>query len=120
MTMRRPDLAASARRFAALGDPTRLQVFLLLAREPQSVAEIAGSVSVSRPAVSQHLKVLADAGLVECEPSGTRNCYRPRPDGVASIRDFLDSMWDVGLARFKAAAEAAALSSTPPRTEKKL
>ena len=51
--MRHPDLAASARRFAALGDPTRLQVFLLLAREPQSVAEIAGSVSVSRPAVSQ-------------------------------------------------------------------
>jgi hypothetical protein len=73
-----------------------LQVFLLLSHEPQSVAEIAGAVSVSRPAVSQHLKVLADAGLIDCEAAGTRNRYRPRPDGVASIRDFIDSMWDVG------------------------
>jgi DNA-binding transcriptional ArsR family regulator len=115
--MRRPDLALSARRFAALGDPTRLQVFLLLSREPRSVAEIAGSVSVSRPAVSQHLKVLADAGLVEREAAGTRNVYRPRPDGVTSMRDFIDTMWDVGLARFKAAAEAAARSL--PRPEKR-
>jgi DNA-binding transcriptional ArsR family regulator len=113
----RLDLAASARRFAALGDPTRLQVFVLLARAPQSVAEIAGSVSVSRPAVSQHLRVLADAGLVECEPAGTRNIYRPRADGVASMRDFIDGMWDVGLARFKVAAEAAARAIA--RQEKK-
>jgi DNA-binding transcriptional ArsR family regulator len=102
------DVAASARRFAALGDPTRLQVFLQLAREPRSVADIAGAVHVSRPAVSQHLRVLTDAGLVEHEPAGTRHVYRPRADGVASLRDFLDGMWDVGLARFKAAAEAAA------------
>jgi len=104
----RLDVTSSARRFAALGDPTRLQVFLQLARAPQSVAEIAGAVHVSRPAVSQHLKVLADAGLVEHEPAGTRHVYRPRADGVASMRDFIDGMWDVGLARFKAAAEAAA------------
>jgi DNA-binding transcriptional ArsR family regulator len=102
------DVSASARRFAALGDPTRLQVFLQLAREPRSVAEIAGAVHVSRPAVSQHLKVLADAGLVEHQPDGTRHIYRPRADGVSSMRDFLDGMWDVGLARFKAAAEVAA------------
>ena len=113
--MRRPDIAASARRFAALGDPNRLQVFLLLSHEPQSVAEIAGAVSVSRPAVSQHLKVLADAGLIDCEAAGTRNRYRPRPDGVASIRDFIDSMWDVGLARFKAAAESVARSHRPEK-----
>ena len=113
-TMRRPDVTTTARRFAALGDPTRLQVFLLLSREPGSVAEIAGQVSVSRPAVSQHLRVLADAGLVEREADGTRHRYRPRADGVTSLRDFIDSMWDVGLARFKAAAEAAARSLSRP------
>jgi DNA-binding transcriptional ArsR family regulator len=108
--MPRPALAASARRFAALGDPTRLQVFLLLSREPQSVAEIARDTAVSRPAVSQHLKVLADAGLVGRESAGTRNLYRPDADGVASMRGFFDSLWDVGLARFKSAAEAVARS----------
>jgi DNA-binding transcriptional ArsR family regulator len=108
--MRRTDLARAARRFAALGDPTRLQVFLLLSREPQSVAEIAQDTTVSRPAVSQHLRVLADAGLIVCETAGTRNLYRPNADGVATLRDFIDSLWDVGLARFKAAAESAARS----------
>ena len=108
--MPRPALAASARRFAALGDPTRLQVFLLLSREPQSVAEIAKDTAVSRPAVSQHLKVLADAGLVARESAGTRNLYRPDAAGVASMRGFFDSLWDVGLARFKSAAEAVARS----------
>jgi DNA-binding transcriptional ArsR family regulator len=97
-----------ARRFAALGDPTRLQVFTLIARAPLSVAEVAERLPVSRPAVSQHLKVLADAGLVERESIGTRNLYRPHSDGVASLRDFIDSLWDVGLARFQAHAEALA------------
>jgi DNA-binding transcriptional ArsR family regulator len=100
--------ALQARRFAALGDPTRLQVFTLIARSPLSVAEVADRLPVSRPAVSQHLKVLADAGLVQCEPIGTRNLYRPDPDGIATMRDFIDSLWDVGLARFKAHAEALA------------
>ena len=108
---RPPDLAAAARRFAALGDPTRLQVFHLVTQAPRSVGEIAERVPVSRPAVSQHLKVLADAGLVDCEPAGTRNVYRPNTDGVATLRDLIDSLWDVGLARFKAAAEAAAASA---------
>ena len=108
--MPRPDLALSARRFAALGDPTRLQVFLLLSREPQSVAEVARYTSVSRPAVSQHLRVLGEAGLVARESIGTRNLYRPDADGVASMRGFFDSLWDVGLARFKSAAEAVARS----------
>ena len=99
-----------ARRFAALGDPTRLEVFRLLSRAPLSVTEIAEQLPVSRPAVSQHLKVLGDAGLVDWESAGTRNIYRPNSDGVASLRDFIDSLWDVGLARFKAAAEAAATS----------
>jgi DNA-binding transcriptional ArsR family regulator len=102
--------AAQARRFAALGDPTRLAVFTLIARSPLSVAEVAERLPVSRPAVSQHLKVLADAGLVQRESVGTRNLYRPDTDGIATMRDFIDSLWDVGLARFKAQAEAPARS----------
>ena len=111
--------ARHARRFAALGDPTRLQVFTLIARSPLSVAEVAERLPVSRPAVSQHLKILADAGLVQRESIGTRNLYRPDPDGVAMLRDFIDSLWDVGLARFKAHAEALARSrATTPAKEK--
>ncbi|HEX4233619.1 MAG TPA: metalloregulator ArsR/SmtB family transcription factor [Caldimonas sp.] len=108
-----------ARRFAALGDPTRLLVFTLIARSPLSVAEVAGRLPVSRPAVSQHLKVLADAGLVQRDSVGTRNLYRPDPDGIATMRDFIDSLWDVGLARFKAHAEALARNrAAHPRKEK--
>ena len=109
-----------ARRFAALGDPTRLQVFTLIARSPLAVAEVAERLPVSRPAVSQHLKVLADAGLVRCESIGTRNLYRPDPNGIATMRDFIDSLWDVGLARFKAHAEALARQrAATPLQEKK-
>ena len=99
---------ANARRFAALGDPTRLQVFALISRSPLSVAEVAAQMPVSRPAVSQHLKVLADAGLVQVESIGTRNHYRPDADGMTTLRDFIDSLWDVGLARFKLQAEKVA------------
>jgi DNA-binding transcriptional ArsR family regulator len=99
---------SNARRFAALGDPTRLQVFALISRSPLSVAEVAAQVPVSRPAVSQHLKVLADAGLVQVESVGTRNHYRPDSDGVATLREFIDSLWEVSLARFKLQAEKVA------------
>jgi DNA-binding transcriptional ArsR family regulator len=112
--------ALQARRFAALGDPTRLQVFTLIARSPLSVAEVAGRLPVSRPAVSQHLKVLAQAGLVRRESIGTRNLYRPDTDGIATMRDFIDSLWDVGLARFKAQAETLARARAAlPSKEKK-
>jgi DNA-binding transcriptional ArsR family regulator len=109
-----------ARRFAALGDPTRLQVFTLIARSPLSVAEVAERLPVSRPAVSQHLKVLADAGLVQRDVIGTRHLYRPDSDGIATMRDLIDSLWDVGLARFKAQAEALARArgAHPTREEK--
>jgi DNA-binding transcriptional ArsR family regulator len=118
MTTARTSL--QARRFAALGDPTRLQVFTLIARSPLSVAEVAERLPVSRPAVSQHLKVLADAGLVQRQSIGTRNLYRPDTDAVATMRDFIDSLWDVGLARFKAQAEALARTrSALPSKEKK-
>jgi DNA-binding transcriptional ArsR family regulator len=106
--MKAPDIATRARAFAALGDPTRLQVFQLVSRRPLSVADIAGQLPVSRPAVSQHLRVLADAGLVACESVGTRNIYRPDSDAVESLRGFIDSLWDVGLARFRAEAESLA------------
>ena len=110
----------NARRFAALGDPTRLQVFALISRSPLSVAEVAAQLPVSRPAVSQHLKVLADAGLVRLESIGTRNHYQPDTDGVASLRDFIDSLWDVGLARFKLQAEKVARErAAAQRKEKK-
>ena len=110
---------AHARRFAALGDPTRLAVFTLVSRSPLSVVEIAERLPVSRPAVSQHLKVLADAGLVQCRSVGTRNLYRPDTDGIATMRDFIDSLWDVGLARFKSHAEALARSRAAPAAKEK-
>jgi DNA-binding transcriptional ArsR family regulator len=111
--MKAAQIQANARRFAALGDPTRLQVFTLISRSPLSVAEVAARLPVSRPAVSQHLKVLADAGLVQHDTVGTRNHYRPDPDGVATLRGFLDSLWDVGLARFQLQAEKVARQRAP-------
>jgi len=101
----------------ALGDPTRRAIFERLADGPLAVGELARDLPVSRPAVSQHLKVLAEAGLVQRESVGTRNLYRPDTDGIATMRDFIDSLWDVGLARFKAHAEALARSRAayPPK-----
>lgn len=120
---RTPPLPLQAQRFAALGDPTRLEVFRLISREPLAVAEVAARLPVSRPAVSQHLAVLMRAGLARCEVRGARHVYGPDADGVASMRDFIDSLWSVGLARFKAEAEAIARQrqpqpSQPPRKEK--
>jgi len=112
--MRTALVQANARRFAALGDPTRLQVFALISRAPLSVAEVAAQLPVSRPAVSQHLKVLADAGLVSLETVGTRNLYRPDTDAMASLRDFIDGLWDVGLSRFKLQAEKVARERARP------
>jgi DNA-binding transcriptional ArsR family regulator len=117
--MASPRTALQARRFAALGDPTRLEVFTLIVRSPLSVAELAERLPVSRPAVSQHLKVLADAGLVQRDSVGTRNLYRPDTDGLATLRDFIDSLWDVGLARFKAQAEALARARAGPAAKEK-
>ncbi len=93
--------------FAALGDPTRRQVFERLARRPMAVGELAELLPVSRPAVSQHLKVLKDAGLVLDEAQGTRRVYRVDPDGIEAMRNYLDRFWDRALAAFKAAAERA-------------
>jgi DNA-binding transcriptional ArsR family regulator len=89
----------------ALGDPTRREIFERLADGPKAVGEIANELPVSRPAVSQHLKVLKDAGLVIDRAAGTRRIYRPDPDGVRALRDELDRFWTKALAGFKAAVE---------------
>lgn len=88
-----------------LADPTRRAVFERLREGPLSVAEIAGGMPVSRPAVSQHLKVLKDAGLVRDEPRGTARIYRIHADGLRELRDWLDGFWDEALTRFKDYAE---------------
>lgn len=90
---------------AALADPTRRQVFERLKSGPQRVVEIARSLPVSRPAVSQHLKVLKDAGLVREEPAGAHHVYRIDPQGLAPIRRWLDQFWDTALDAFAAEVE---------------
>jgi len=90
---------------AALADPTRRQVFERLARRALSVGELADGLPVSRPAVSQHLKVLKNAGLVVDERDGTRRVYRVDPRGIEALRNYLDRLWDRALAAFRAAAE---------------
>jgi DNA-binding transcriptional ArsR family regulator len=91
--------------WTALGDPTRRAIFERLADRPRAVGELAGEMPVSRPAVSQHLKVLKDAGLVVDRPTGTRRIYQVRPEGVGAMRDELDRFWNQSLAAFKAVVE---------------
>src|SRR6266516_8233418 len=89
----------------ALGDPTRRAIFEQLSQGPKAVGEIAGELPVSRPAVSQHLRVLKDAGLVTERREGTRRLYRLDPDGLGELRDYFDDFWTEAFAGFKAAAE---------------
>jgi DNA-binding transcriptional ArsR family regulator len=91
--------------WTALGDPTRRAIFERLAEHPQAVGELAGELPVSRPAVSQHLKVLKDAGLVVDRRAGNRRIYQLDPDGVGVLRAYLDQFWNRALAAYKAAAE---------------
>ena len=89
----------------ALGDPTRRQVFELLRTGPRSVGHLAAALPVSRPAVSQHLRVLEDAGLVTHRREGTRHLYELDSSGVVALREWVDGFWSEALARFKAVAE---------------
>ena len=91
--------------FSALADPTRREVFERLADGPLAVGELAEGLPVSRPAVSQHLKVLKAAGLVTDRPDGTRRVYQIDPQGLGQIRAWLDRFWDTALDAFKAEAE---------------
>ena len=99
-------MKANQNELAALADPTRRAVFERLRDGPRPVGDIARDLPVSRPAVSQHLRVLKDAGLVTERRDGTRRLYRIDPDGLAAIRDYFDDFWNEALAAFKAAAES--------------
>lgn len=108
---------------AALSDPTRRAIFELLAEGPTPVGELAALLPVSRPAVSQHLRVLKDAGLVRDHAIGNRRLYRIDPEGLAAIRAYLDRFWQGALADFKAYAEqppsSPAGSPTQPAPQEK-
>lgn len=102
----------------SLGDPSRRAIFELLARQPSSVQELADRLPISRPAVSQHLRVLKDGGLVISRADGTRRIYQLNPDGVGALRAWLDTVWGDALTGFHKAAEAAApLNDNPTSTQ---
>ena len=92
--------------FSALADPTRRRIFERLARRPRPVGELAEGLPVSRPAVSQHLRVLSDAGLVVATRDGNRRLYRVDPKAIDAMRSYLDRFWSDGLAAFEDAARA--------------
>jgi DNA-binding transcriptional ArsR family regulator len=91
----------------ALGDPTRRAIFEELTRKPQPVGELAAAFPISRPAVSQHLKVLVASGLLSVRRDGTRRIYTPDPSGLARLRADVEHFWRNALVTFKAAAERA-------------
>jgi DNA-binding transcriptional ArsR family regulator len=93
--------------WSALGDPTRRTIFGRLAERPQAVGQLAEGLPVSRPAVSQHLKVLKDAQLVVDERDGNRRIYRVDPSGVGALRADLQAFWDKTLAAYKQVVESA-------------
>ena len=92
--------------WTALADPTRREIFARLAQRPRSVTELAGELPVSRPAVSQHLRVLKDAALVQVRPEGTRRIYAADPTGLQAMRAELEGFWSATLANFKQLAES--------------
>ncbi len=98
--------AAALDCFAALGDPTRRAIFERLAAQPAAVGELAAGLPVTRPAVSQHLRVLKEAGLVTETPDGARRIYRLDPRGIGAMHDWLDAHWSNALDAFKALADA--------------
>jgi DNA-binding transcriptional ArsR family regulator len=91
--------------FSALADPTRRAIFERLAAGPSAVGELARAFPVSRPAVSQHLKVLKEAGLVVDQSVGPRRVYAAQPAALAALRDYLDTFWSTALTHFKTAVE---------------
>jgi DNA-binding transcriptional ArsR family regulator len=120
-------MANASSALQALADPTRREIFERLARAPSAVGELASELPVSRPAVSQHLKVLKDAGLVVHRTHGTRNVYEIDPNGLGALRAWLDQFWAEALDAFKAEVEkgqpthpqphgGAQPSASPPQT----
>jgi DNA-binding transcriptional ArsR family regulator len=92
--------------FSALSDPTRRTIFERLGNRPSAVVDLAADLPVSRPAVSQHLKVLKEAGLVRDVQVGTRRIYSLDPAGIEGLRDYLDRFWNTALRSFKSRVEA--------------
>jgi DNA-binding transcriptional ArsR family regulator len=90
---------------SALGDPTRRAIFEHLGEQPSAVVDLAALVPVSRPAVSQHLKILKEAGLVRDVQLGNRRIYSIDPDGIAGLRDYLDRFWNTALHAFRKRVE---------------
>ncbi len=99
-------MEANEKALTALGDPTRRAVFELLRGASRPVGELAERLPVTRPAVSQHLRVLKDAGLVTDQRFGTRRVYRIDPGGVAALRAYFDGFWTEALAAYKDAVES--------------
>ena len=96
----------------ALGDPTRRAIFECLARRPMAVGQLSAELPVTRPAVSQHLKVLKQVGLVTDHADGTRRIYQINPEGVQAIHYYLDQMWNQALNGFRLAAQQIAQEET--------
>jgi DNA-binding transcriptional ArsR family regulator len=105
--------------WTALGDGTRRLIFQRLVERPSAVGELALDLPVSRPAVSQHLRVLKDAGLVADRAEGTRRVYAVNPEGLAVLRADLDRFWTQALAAFKTVAETSSRNERERRKEKK-
>jgi DNA-binding transcriptional ArsR family regulator len=108
-----------ARAFTALADPTRRAVFEHVAARPQAVRELADQLPVSRPAVSQHLKVLAEAGLVVARAQGTSRIYELDPQGLEGLRDYLDGFWNRSLTSFARYAEKQHRATRPEQGQEK-
>ena len=100
------NVVAAIQALSALGDPSRRAIFERLAGAPASVGQIAAGLPVTRSAVSQHLRVLKEAGLVSETPDGTRRIYRLDPSGIAAVRDWLDAQWATALGAFADFADA--------------
>ena len=96
----------------AIAEPRRRDILSLVQDSELSAGEIAANFDVTRPAISQHLRVLTDAGLLALRREGTRRMYRARPEGLEEIRQFLEQFWEVRLERLKEAAEAEERSSS--------
>lgn len=103
-----------AQQLDALGDPTRRAILERLLNGPQPVGELAREFPVSRPAISQHLRILKNAHLVVDRPSGNRRMYELNPAGVEALRAYFDRFWDHALAAYKRAAERRAAEETAP------
>jgi DNA-binding transcriptional ArsR family regulator len=108
-------MSASQKAFNALGDPTRRLIFEKLSASPLAVVDIAKGLPVSRPAVSQHLKVLKEAKLIRINSHGTRNFYELDREGILAMRNYLDGFWNEALQNFKQLAEKAEKQNNPPK-----